>query len=572
MLLEIFNKAIKTISKDESRLIRKRWSGGGYIIPEKSELPIFNEEEKNWIKRNGKINVVFNEYMAPLSYLNSSGRPAGYAIEILELLRLYSGLDIDYTSSKDFNEQQELVLKSKTPYITILTPNKNRAIFFDFSSEFSSSPYIIVQRKNNVEINDPIIAIPRDHAIEEYTRQYIKFKEIKLTSNFIEALDTVKNSEADYTIIPLNIADYYNHGYFDDILEVKEVVEKIPTAAANFAVKKEEHILVDIINKTLIAIPPNELQTLENYWRSNSLPAKQTWKDYRYTIYTILISSLILILVSIGWTLYTRQHYRQRLKATKALDGAIDLLRESKHPFLVDTLGTKASWYGEQGKWCEALASYSEIAQINELDSNSEFYARDLFSICHCYHELGNWSEVITYGLKAREIFKEEKRIFEISWCDLNIADAHAELGDGEQAIFWGRKANDIATLRKDNEMICKSNFVMAKGYKVLEKYQDAENLLLAAQDLVAKSNDWTQITKIERELISIYRLTERSTEADEAERRLSTLTDSFCYCTTSVGASKPGAYQSLLPKAPLILPINFDYLDLIPAIEELSA
>jgi hypothetical protein len=74
--------------------------------------------------------------------------------------------------------------------------------------------------------------------------------------------------------------------------------------------------------------------------------------------------------------------------------------------------------------------------------------------------------------------------------------------------------------------MICKSSFVMAKGYKVLEKYQDAENLLLAAQDLVAKSGDWPQITKIEKELISIYRLTERNTEADEAERRLSTLTE----------------------------------------------
>ena len=213
-------------------------------------------------------------------------------------------------------------------------------------------------------------------------------------------------------------------------------------------------------------------------------------------------------------------------EATKALDGAIDLLRESKHPFLVDTLRTKAIWHGEQGKWQEALAGYSELAQINELDSNEEFYARDLFAIANCYHELGNWSEVITYGLKAREIFKEQKMVFEISWCDLNIADAHAELGDGEQAIFWGRKANDIATLRKDNEMVCKSSFVMAKGHKVLEKYQDAENLLLAAQDLVAKSSDWPQITKIERELISIYRLTERSTEADEAERRLSTLTE----------------------------------------------
>ena len=212
-------------------------------------------------------------------------------------------------------------------------------------------------------------------------------------------------------------------------------------------------------------------------------------------------------------------------EATKALDGAIDLLRDSGHPFMVDTLRTKASWHGELKNWNAAIEAYSEAAQINEVDGSNEYLARDLFSIAHCYHELGNWSEVITYALKAREIFKEEKMIFEISWCDLNIADAHAELADGEQAIFWGRRANDIATLRKDNEMICKSNFVMAKGYKVLEKYQDAENLLLAAQDLVAKSNDWPQITKIERELISIYRLTERSTEADEAERRLSTLT-----------------------------------------------
>ena len=213
-------------------------------------------------------------------------------------------------------------------------------------------------------------------------------------------------------------------------------------------------------------------------------------------------------------------------EATKALDGAIDLLRQSNHPFLIDTLRTKASWYGEEGNWQKALEGYVEAAQINEVDGNSEFYARDLFSVAHCYHELGSWSEVITYALKAREVFKEQKMVFEISWCDLNIADAHAELKDGEQAIFWGRKANDIATLRKDNEMICKSSFVMAKGYKVLEKYQDAENLLLAAQDLVAKSGDWPQITKIEKELISIYRLTERNTEADEAERRLSTLTE----------------------------------------------
>ena len=213
-------------------------------------------------------------------------------------------------------------------------------------------------------------------------------------------------------------------------------------------------------------------------------------------------------------------------EATTALDGAIDLLRDSKHPFLVDTLRTKASWYGEQGNWLKALNTYVESAQINEVDSNREFYARDLIAIANCYHELGNWSETITYALKAREIFKERKMVVEISWCDLNIADSHAELHDGEQAIFWGRKANDIGVLRKDDEVICKSNYVMARGYKLLEKYQDAENLLLVAQELVARSADWTQITKIEKELSIIYRLTNRDTDAEEVERRLCALTE----------------------------------------------
>ena len=213
-------------------------------------------------------------------------------------------------------------------------------------------------------------------------------------------------------------------------------------------------------------------------------------------------------------------------EATTALDGAIDLLRDSKHPFLIDTLRTKASWYGEQGNWLRALNTYVESAQINEVDSNREFYARDLIAIANCYHELGNWSETITYALKAREIFKERKMVVEISWCDLNIADSHAELHDGEQAIFWGRKANDIGVLRNDDEVICKSNYVMARGYKILKNYQDAENLLLAAQELVSKSGDWKQINRIERELIALYLLTNRESDANEAERRLSTLTE----------------------------------------------
>ena len=211
-------------------------------------------------------------------------------------------------------------------------------------------------------------------------------------------------------------------------------------------------------------------------------------------------------------------------EATKALDSAIDLLRDNGHPFVVDTIRTKASWFTEMKRWDDAIATYQEIVRINEIDGNDEFVGRDLFSIAHCLYESGRWEEAIKTALRAREIFKEEKMVYEISWCDLNIAGAYVELGDGRMAIEWGQRANDVGVLRKDNEVICKSNYIMARGHIVLEQYGDAENLLLAAQDIVSKSGDYPQVEKIEKALATVYRATERDSEADEVERRLKTL------------------------------------------------
>ena len=170
------------------------------------------------------------------------------------------------------------------------------------------------------------------------------------------------------------------------------------------------------------------------------------------------------VITGIGYSLRELNRVEE---ATKALDDAIDLLQESGHPFVVDTMRTKASWYSEMKRWEDAIATYLEIIKINEIDGNSEFVARDLFAVAHCYHELGQWQQVIDYSLRAREIFKAEKMVYEISWCDLNIADSYAELGDGREALTWGQRANDVGILRKDNEVICKSHYVMARGYLV---------------------------------------------------------------------------------------------------------
>lgn len=65
----------------------------------------------------------------------------------------------------------------------------------------------------------------------------------------------------------------------------------------------------------------------ENRWRRNALPARQSWKDYKYTIYTVVIASTIMILVSIIWAFYTRTHYRKRLLAKKELNQQLQFMQ-----------------------------------------------------------------------------------------------------------------------------------------------------------------------------------------------------------------------------------------------------
>lgn len=246
--------------------------------------------------------------------------------------------------------------------------------------------------------------------------------------------------------------------------------------------------------------------------------AHEILKSLGPTVSTIALANTM---SGIGFSL---KELNQIEAATKALDQAIELLRNSDYPFLADSLRTRGSWLGEIGNWKSALESYTEAAHINEINGVKEFYARDLLQVANCHYQMGAWSESISTALKARSIFKVLKMIGELSWCDLNIAKAHIEMNEGEHAMAWSQRALDIGTLRKDNEMICKASYALAKGHMITSNLAKAENLLLEAQDIVSNSGDWSQLIQIEEALISIYLETNRESQASEAKRRLSTL------------------------------------------------
>lgn len=328
-LIDIINNAISNISLEQRKLIRKRWSGGGSTIPFPSELPIFTADELAWLEKNPKVTIAINKYAAPVTYLDdadNADNAEGYGIEVLELIQIYSGLTFDYIVNNRFSEQLTSILNHKA-MIAIFSPDEDMNKRISFTRDFSNSPYVLVTHKQAKNIENDIIVIPDGVLNINILRKNFPSADIIITDNYLEALNNIATGSANTTIAPMVLADFYVNSYFSDVLEVSKIIDEIPEALVSFAIASSNPLLKSILNKTLAVIPPDELQMAENRWRRNALPARQSWKDYKYTISTIIIASAIMILISIIWALYTHTHYRKRLLAKKELNQQLQFMQ-----------------------------------------------------------------------------------------------------------------------------------------------------------------------------------------------------------------------------------------------------
>ncbi|WP_233962984.1 ATP-binding protein [Shewanella indica] len=180
-----------------------------------------------------------------------------------------------------------------------------------------------ISKKNNLKI-----ALPTAHISTEMLPEVLPQIKVLEVSNYMEALEATLKGKVDATIAPLGVADYYVNHYYDHKLEIQGIFDSLPPATAAFATSKGNPELISILNKVLAIIPADELQSIGNRWRGNAVPGQETWRDYKYTIYSITIAAILLITASLIWAWFTRSHYLKRLKVKKELQKQLIFMQE----------------------------------------------------------------------------------------------------------------------------------------------------------------------------------------------------------------------------------------------------
>ncbi|MGL6243443.1 transporter substrate-binding domain-containing protein [Pseudomonas sp.] len=343
-LLGIINAILKATPAGERENIAKRWSAGSDILLTDQKLQLTHHEER-WLAQHPVVRVVVNEALAPLTFFDSNGDFRGISADLLELIRLRTGLRFEIRRSRNDDEMIEQVNSHQADLIAALLPSAQRESMLNFSRPYLENSVVLLTRKsadspsNLTHLSDKRLAIAQGNPMADYLRR--EFPRIHLieTPDTFSAVELLAEGQAEGAVSSLVIANYFiSSRIFEHALQITTTIGT-RQAAFSLATGRDAKELVSILDKALLSIAPEELGIINSRWRGYSSGSQSTWRNYHRVFYQVVLGIGVLLLISVTWNAYMRRQINQRLAAELALNDQLEFMRSlvngTPHPLYV---------------------------------------------------------------------------------------------------------------------------------------------------------------------------------------------------------------------------------------------
>jgi len=235
-------------------------------------------EEKAFIQSNPLIRVS-NEFDWPPFDFVANGKPAGFGIELMDLLAQKSGLKFTYVNGYTWDELTQMFFEGKLDVLHSLSITPEREQKAHFSAPYYHSKHVLIYRSDTRDVhtlNDlegKIIAMPRGWSTIEFFKTHYPQVHIIEVESTRQALEYVDQGKVAATVEQEGIALYLltKFGFTDLTLSKwldNEELQK--TSSMHFAVLKTHPVLFSILNKALSNITHSEMRTLKEKWFSRA--------------------------------------------------------------------------------------------------------------------------------------------------------------------------------------------------------------------------------------------------------------------------------------------------------------
>ena len=343
-LLAIINATLKAVPDSEQERIAKRWSAGSDILLSDNKLQLTGREEQ-WLAQHPVVRVVVSETLAPLTFFDAHGNFRGITADLLEMIRLRTGLRFEIQRAHGLNTMIQRVKQGETDIISAISPTASRESTLKFTRPYLVNSFVLLTTKGRQapasleQLAGKKLALSQGNPLTDYLRsQYPRISLVE-TESIYRATELLAEGEVQGAVNTLVIANYLLASQmFRDRLQISATLGTQPATFA-LATARDATELHSILNKALLSIAPDELGIINSRWRGYAPASDSYWRNYHRLIYQIIIGTSLLLLLSLVWNAYMRRQIRHRKMAERALSDQFEFMRAmvngTPHPIYV---------------------------------------------------------------------------------------------------------------------------------------------------------------------------------------------------------------------------------------------
>ena len=341
MLLQLVDAALEAQSNSTRNDIFKRWSAssGSLLTDRKLQL---SPREDRWLREHPVMRVVVNDTAAPLTFFDNNDRLRGIVADLLELIRLRTGLRFNIQRASGDGDMIEQLESGRADIIATHSTDTRRGNALQVSRPYLESAYVLVGRGGADQpsslklLKGKRVAVPRDSSVAALlATRHPQVRQVATESAYY-AMALLGSGAVDAVIATLIDANHMVATGSD--LVIRSTVGTEP-ATFSMATTAQATELASILDKALLSISPEELGVINSRWRDHGVRDDTYWRHYRKIIVQVVGVIGMLLVLALIWNARLRRQIKQRQRAERALNDQLEfmgaLLNGTPHPMYV---------------------------------------------------------------------------------------------------------------------------------------------------------------------------------------------------------------------------------------------
>ena len=297
-LLGLINHGLEAIDDGTRNAIFSQWNGPIRDMND-SASERYDAAELAWMRQSPPIKVWLMDNLYPYGALDHDGQLTGMTVDMLAKVSTRTGLTFEFIRFDSDRQRDKAIRSGRLDLIGAISRPVAERYGLRPSVPYATDDIYVILTHQGEESMDSLRSLTGKRVgMTRYTplADQLEGSSLTIMESAEEAMQAVEGGRLDAAIVPLYFARHALDNDPRTRLRIAGPADDEPIRMG-FASQPGNEMLMNILDKTLLAIPPNELAMTSYEWRNRKLPKPGFMERHAHAFYLLFAVLLALALV-----------------------------------------------------------------------------------------------------------------------------------------------------------------------------------------------------------------------------------------------------------------------------------